>query len=153
MFSPEAESAYLALQREAIATRDTYELDRIDRALDEILRNPLRSSPAAFQYRSAMAHAAQVIADRRRTAPIVSPGSAGVEHATVEPGFAEVEASLWIEAMPVPDRDRAILHGLAADVPMEDLAPAYRLTVPRMREAVSRVRARARQCRTSVEAA
>lgn len=154
MFSPEAESAYLALQSKAMVARDNYELERIDRALDEISRNPLNSRPAPFQYRSAMAHAGQAIEDRRRIVLLI-PAFDGlrIEPGAVEAGYGEIEDSLWVEAMPLKARDRAVLHTLVADVSVEELAPVHGLTVQRMREAISRVRARARNRRASMETA
>ncbi|WP_251146528.1 hypothetical protein [Streptomyces sp. CBG30] len=66
MISHPVAGAVSALQKQALASSDTYELDRIDRALDELLRNPTNAStPAPFRTKSAMGHAYEVLERRR----------------------------------------------------------------------------------------
>ncbi len=72
MLSSEAEFALIILQRRSAQARDIFEIERMDRALDEIVRNPGNTSPAPFQVRSALANASKVLKERRA---IVAIGS------------------------------------------------------------------------------
>jgi hypothetical protein len=65
--SGQAQAALTSLYTMAGKTSDNFNLERIDRALDEVLR--LNSDqPADQQVRNAMAHALQVIRNRREKA-------------------------------------------------------------------------------------
>lgn len=145
MFSAEAESAYLSLQDQALSATDNYTLERVERALDEILRNPAKTAPAAFQVRSAMANAAKVIEDRRRLAPRVSIETPGVEPGTEDGGYVAVEVMHWLDTAPVSDAERTILRGLAHGADAETLAASGGVGVQRMRERISRARKSATQ--------
>lgn len=140
MFSSQAASAYLTLQEQALSASDNYTVERIERALDEILRNPHKTSPPAFQVRSAIANAAKVIAGRRRLAPPISTDSPGVEVDEEEGGYLAVEVMHWLGTASVTVAERAILRGLANGEDAETLAASRGVPVERMREKISRAR-------------
>lgn len=148
MISSEAESAILALQHRGAQICDIYELERIDRALDEIVRNPENTSPAKFQVRSALANAGKIIKERRAAIAIDSldqgfdQGNSYLGH--TDPGFRGVEITAWIDSAPLPTYERNLLRRLAAGEEAPTLAAEYEMSDQRMRETISRVRRKAR---------
>src|SRR5262245_9084587 len=113
MFSSEAESAILDLQRRASKSSDNYTLECIERALDEIVRNPHKTDPDQHQVRSAMANAAKVIKNRRLLAPTTSVDDPSIGPGYLEPGYAAVEMASWLDSAPLSTSDRATLSRLA----------------------------------------
>nr|BFF02148.1 hypothetical protein GCM10020241_38230 [Streptoalloteichus tenebrarius] len=146
MISPIVVGAVKALQKQALATRDTYELDRIDRALDELLRNPSdASTPARCRIRSAMGHAYEALENRRKIAPFVS-----LDHEHVDPGHTDAHylvvdilAWLWKEPQ-LPAGERVLLADLACGHDAASMADRHGVPLPRMRERISRARRHAR---------
>jgi hypothetical protein len=141
MFSEQAQSAYLSLQSKAMMAADSYILDRVERALDEISRNPNNTSPAAHQVRSAWANSRKVLDRRRQLAPQISiDAPAGAEPVELDASFAVVDALDWLEHAAVSDSDRHLLRGLADGADAHSLAEADGVGVQRMRERISRAR-------------
>jgi hypothetical protein len=146
MFTTQAQSAYSTLQTRAIPATDSYILDRLERALDEIIRNPQNTRPAAFQVRSAWANAGKVIDDRRRLAPQFSFNAPGMEEQTaIDSRYGAVETLDWLDRAFLSDHDRRLLRGLATGADSRALADVEGVCVQRMRERVSRAR-RAASC-------
>src|SRR3954447_7269198 len=108
MITDQAHDALLALHRRAGSTAESYSLDRIDRSLDEISRNPGNDRPAPYQIRSAYANAGKVIAARRAIAPTTSldrprddsHGSAAPDPGADEGRYAVVELLDWLRTSP-----------------------------------------------------
>ncbi|WP_212749052.1 hypothetical protein [Nocardia cyriacigeorgica] len=124
-----------------------YELDRIDRALDELVRNPQKASASApaAHIRSALGHASQAIGRRREIAPEVELDS-GAEFGAEDQNFRLVDIRLWIQSEPtITVRDREILNNLAAGESAESLANRDGLPVTLVRQRISRARRHARQ--------
>lgn len=153
MISIEVQAAVITLQRRVFTASDIYELERIDRTLDELLRSPERTTPAPFQTRSAMAHAGQVLADRRRLGPMISMDASTIVESPervielpVTDGEIEVlDILVWLETTPsLTETERTILRHLAAGEDAATLAPTYDIPAARMRERISRARAAGR---------
>jgi len=155
MFTSQAQSAYSTLQARAISATDSYIVDRLERALDEIIRNPRNTRPAPFQVRSAWANAGKVIDDRRKLAPQLSLDAPGMDDQTAIDGrYGSVEILDWLDRAFLSDNDRRLLHGLAAGADASVLADAEDVSVQRMRERISRARRTAtRDYQASVTAA
>ncbi len=149
----QAQNALLSLQRRASYTADSYSLDRIDRALDEISRHVDNPRPAAFQIRSAYANAGKVIASRRAIAPTASldrpraddPGSAAPDPGADEGGYAAVELLDWLRMSPsLTTPERRLILDLSRGEDASSLASKYGVPIARIRERISRARATAR---------
>ena len=157
MFSSQAQSAYSTLQSQALLSADGYMLDRLERALDEILRNPRNTSPAPFQVRSALANAGKVIDNRRNLAPQTSldeQAKSFDEPGKIDARYGAFEISYWLDRAAVSDADRRLLRSLAAGADATALAETAGVSVQRMRERVSRARrAASRDYQASVVAA
>jgi hypothetical protein len=152
MFSSQAQSAYSTLQSKALSADDGYILDRLERALDEIIRNPQNAAPAPFQVRSAWANAGKVIDSRRKLAPQFSLDGPGLNEPTeVDARYGAVEIFAWLDRAAVSKADRRLLRALAGGADATALAETAGVPVQRIRERVSRARRVAsRDYRTSV---
>lgn len=134
------------LQQRAARFYDIYELERIDRALDEIVENLHRTDPVPFQCRSALANAAKVIRKRRairRYDSLDKPFADGalLDVGVVEGDLAVVELIEWIDTSPsLSTGERRLLRDLAAGEDAESLARRDDVPVARMRERISRAR-------------
>ncbi|MFI7484069.1 hypothetical protein ACH9EU_16835 [Kocuria sp. M1R5S2] len=144
MFSTEAETAILILQAQSRKASDLYTQDRIDRALDEIVRNPSKTNPPEHQVRSALANAGKVMANRRRVAPVVSHEDLVIEVDAREDGYDVVELRYWLETAPLSSPARTLLLALAAGADANDLAAQHDVPVQRIRERIARARKNAR---------
>ncbi|MFE6530135.1 hypothetical protein ACFVMA_14465 [Streptomyces rochei] len=147
MISHPVEGAIFALQQRALDTCDNYELDRIDRALDELLRNPSgESTPAEHRVRSAMGHAYEVLERRKAIVPVVSLHAENADRGATVHDYSVIEISEWLRVEPgIPPRDRKLLQALAGGHGAESLATAEEVSVKRVRERISRARKMARQ--------
>jgi hypothetical protein len=156
MFSESSLGAYLYLQKRAHRQHDSYTIERIDRALDEIVNNPGRTDPVPFQVRSSMANAAKVIKARRVIAPVIpleahdahrSGGTSGdVASVSDASPYAVVETVAWLNGTRlVSPTQRALLLALVRGHDAATLAAASGVPVPRMRERIARARAAARR--------
>lgn len=156
MISPPVIGAVQALQKQALASHDTYELDRIDRALDELLRNPDdTSTPARHRIRSAMGHAYEVLERRRAIAPpaAVLDDELGDQENT-DAGYLVVEIRAWLQTEPqLANGERTLLEDLTHGHDAASIARRNGVPLPRMRERISRARRRARTLWTAAEAA
>jgi hypothetical protein len=134
------------LQQRAARLYDIYELERIDRALDEIVENLHRTDPMLFQCRSALANAAKVIRKRRmirRYDSIDKPFADGSlpDVGMVQADYAVVDLIQWIDTSPsLSPGERRLLRDLAAGEDAESLARRDDVPVTRMRERISRAR-------------
>ncbi|WP_406260217.1 hypothetical protein OIA45_19260 [Streptomyces chartreusis] len=147
MISHPVEGAIVALQQSARVTFDTYQLDRIDRALDELLRNPSdESTPAEYRVRSAMGHAYEVLERRKTIAPLVSLEAEHTEQGVSDRDYPLVEINEWLRGEPgISQEQRALLQALARGEDAATLAQCEGLPVARVRERISRARRAARE--------
>jgi hypothetical protein len=146
LLTEQAQRALLMLTRRADKASDLFTLNRVDRAKDEIVRLN-SSSPAPFQVRSAWAHAGAVLRERRALVPSVQLGEVKPqdEPGSEEMAFTAVETRQWLDTTPSlskPQRD--LLQNLALGIEAEALAFQRGISLPRMREQISRTRQRAR---------
>lgn len=141
------------LQQQAIQATDLYEIDRIERSIDEILRNPANPDPAPFQVRSARSHAHQVLQDRRRimgmrVPMILDTNDEETYDADVVRGFSEVdsgydvvELEMWLATTPLLSaRERSLLQSLGNGEDAASLAGAHDRPVTIMSQRLSRAR-------------
>jgi hypothetical protein len=142
MISHPVEGAILALQQRALATRDAYELDRIDRALDELLRNPTdTTTPPKYRVRSAMGHAYEAMERRKAIAPCASIDAEQSDHGRHDANYLLIEILEWLRVgSGLTKGERALLSALAQGGDAESLAAHHGLPVPRMRQRISRAR-------------
>lgn len=142
MISHPVEGAILALQQRALATCDTYELDRIDRALDELLRNPTdTTTPPKFRVRSAMGHAYEAMERRKAIAPSAPLDTEQSDQGTQDASYLVIEVLEWLRVEPALAKgERTLLSALAGGGDAESLAAHHGLPVHRMRERISRAR-------------
>ncbi|GIH28487.1 hypothetical protein Aph01nite_67970 [Acrocarpospora phusangensis] len=155
MLTEQAHDALSALYARARKTSDNYELERIERALDEIIRLN-DAAPAAFQIRSALAHAGQVLRERRGLAsfaplddiePHQEPGRCDVR-------FAVVDLTVWLQTTPaLTEGQRHLMNQLLAEEDGTVLAATHGLVPARLRERISRIRRIARTAYASEVAA
>ncbi|MGW1124832.1 hypothetical protein [Streptomyces sp. NPDC002526] len=154
MMSDAVVTAVKILQERALRADDTYELDRIERALDELLRTPGNPAPAQHRVRSALGHAYEAIERRKAIAPQTEFTDHGQEPGYVEFGFQEIEMLAWISGEPeLKEPDRALLIDLALGQDAEMIAERDGLPVVRIRERISRCRRQARQLRSKLDLA
>ncbi len=143
----EAQSAIVSLQRRALRSRESYTIDVVDRALDEIVRNYDNPKPAPWQVRSALANAAKVVRGRRE---VVAPVDFRDERGS-QPGVTDAELELvdvrdWLDRTPaLSDTQRRLLVRIADGDDAVELAADSGVPIPRMRERIARARSRARQ--------
>lgn len=140
MISPSVAGAVFALQQQALGTRDTYELDRIDRALDELLRNTTDTiTPARQRIRSAMGHAYEALERRRAIAPTVPLDRS--DRGAIDTHYVVVETLEWLRTESrLTEGERTLLWNLAHGDDANTLAPGSGVPLPRMRERISRAR-------------
>lgn len=142
--SAQAQAALARLYTKAGNTSDNFDLERIDRALDEIVRLNSTDVPS-HQVRSALANASKVILDRRKIAPVVSLEAVPVDVASPDGEEAVVDLRAWLhDTRRITEQQRRMLTRLADGDSTDALAGADRVPLPRMRERVSRARKAAR---------
>ncbi|QKW32550.1 hypothetical protein HUT17_05335 (plasmid) [Nocardiopsis flavescens] len=146
MLTQQAQRALESLYLRAGKAGDSFELERIDRALDEVIR--LNSSdPAPFQVRSAYAHAGTRMRHRRDLAPTVSHEELEPHR---EPGnpdhrFPIVDILQWVKTTPsLTAAQRTLLQDLGNGYEATDLAAAHGIPTKRMSERICRLRKHAR---------
>ncbi|MEO9322234.1 hypothetical protein ABFT23_02005 [Nocardioides sp. C4-1] len=155
MFSDNSLGAYLYLQECARTQTDSYALERLDRALDEVASNPLRDHPAQFQARSAMANAAKVLKSRRALAPVTSLEvrqeyrddiGADSRCAGGPSSLEAIETVVWLTGTrAITEVQRSILMALAQGHDAASLADRQGVPIARMRERIARARAAGRR--------
>ncbi|OMB89902.1 hypothetical protein A5746_21690 [Mycolicibacterium conceptionense] len=138
------------LQQRAARFYDMYELERIDRALDEIVENLHRTDPVSFQCRSALANAAKVIRNRRTIRRYDSldnplPDGSLPDTGAIQADYAVVDLIRWLDTSPtLGTSERRLLRDLAAGEDAESLARRDDVPLARMRERISRARSTGR---------
>jgi hypothetical protein len=140
----QAQAALTRLYEQAHSTADNFRLERIDRALDEIVR---LNSPESYgrQVRSAMANASKVIRDRRDIAPCISLDTLPVEHGPSDSQEAVIDLRMWLrDTKGITKQQRRLLTLLADEHDAGAIAAMYHIPAPRMRERISRARQAAR---------
>ncbi|MFG2956390.1 hypothetical protein ACGF5O_22035 [Streptomyces sp. NPDC048291] len=149
MISMPVEDAVFTLQERAMRTHDLYQLDRIERALDELLRNPADDAvPSHRRIRSAMGHAYEALERRKEIVPSVAMLDEHDEPGRDEPGFHFIEVLDWIRTEPQFGLvERILLEALAHGDDAVTLADRHCLPLPRMRERISRARRTAKRVR------
>ncbi|MFF4197471.1 hypothetical protein [Nonomuraea sp. NPDC001831] len=151
MLTQQAQHALSELYAQACRITDTFELERIDRALDEIVRLN-GSSSATFQVRSARGHAWQVLRDRRVAVPLIALESLQTrqESGEHEGRYTAVELIQWLRTTrALTANQKQLLFRLIQEEDTAVLAADYGLALSRMRERISRVRKVARRAYTS----
>ncbi|MEU5858958.1 hypothetical protein [Nocardiopsis dassonvillei] len=146
MLTKQAQRALELLYRRANKTTDAFELERIDRALDEVIRLNAQD-PAPFQVRSAYAHAGALMRNRRDLAPTVSHEELAPhrEPGTPDCRFPIVDILQWVRSTPSLTTDqRTLLQDLSNGYEVSDLAAAQGIPTKRMSERVCRLRKHAR---------
>jgi len=145
VLSGQAQTVLIVLQAKTSGTTDSFRLDQIDRALDEIIR--LNSTnPAAFQVRSAMANASKVLRDRERIAPRISlDDSRSLQYGAPDAQLAAIDLAAWLrDTRRLNDGQRRVLIQIAEVDDASALAAEYGIAPDRMRERISRARQAAR---------
>ncbi|MGW2407217.1 hypothetical protein ACWCXK_22110 [Streptomyces sp. NPDC001739] len=153
MMSDAVVTAVRQLQVQALHTRDSYGQERIERALDELLRRPHEDGPVPHLKRSALGHAYQTIERRRAIAPQGELTVEGQEPGYAEASYHEVEMEAWVRRQPIKETDRSLLLLLARGSDAVSLAAEAGVPVSRMRERISRCRRRARHLWATLETA
>lgn len=148
MISEPVQAAVIALQQRALAVRDLYELDRVERALDELLRSPheqTNSTPAASRIRSALGHAYETIERRREIAPTTVLDD-HTDLSFEDQNYRLAEIRLWLQTEPtLAASDRRMLRDLANGEDATSLARRHRQPIARIRERISRARRHGRR--------
>ncbi|MEU3535119.1 hypothetical protein AB0E70_26575 [Streptomyces murinus] len=154
MISHPVAGAVSALQKQALASSDTYELDRIDRALDELLRNPTNAStPAPYRTKSAMGHAYEVLERRRAIVQFIPLEPNYINRGQPDHSLLAAELLAWVNTEPnLTQAERVLLNDLAGGHDAVSLADRQAVPLQRMRERVSRARRRARALWQAAEA-
>jgi hypothetical protein len=145
----QAATALVSLYGQARRTNDNFDLERIDRTLDEITR--LNSTePPPHQVRSAMANALKVMTRRREIAPYRSLDAPGADLGVRTGQEAAVDLRAWLrDTKRITEQQRRLLILLADDYDAEAIAALYRVPPPRLREQISRARRAARAAHDS----
>lgn len=146
MISHPVAGAVQILQKQALTSRDNYELDRIERALDELLRNPTDTdTPAPHRVRSARGHAYEVLERRRSLAPCVPLDHEGAERGRPDSNYLIVEILVWLRGEPaLATSERLLLNDLARGHDAAAIAERHSVSLPRVRERISRARRHAK---------
>lgn len=151
MFNDDCLSAVLILQEQSKVkdkTLDSFELDRIDRALDELVRKPGKRGTPSRLVRSARANALKVVVSRGQHVAfsidqedLHARKRGQVELALATDDFAEVDIRDWLDrTLSISEEQRWLLKATAAGFDAELLGSAMSLPTARVRERISRAR-------------
>jgi hypothetical protein len=146
MISHPVAGAVQALQQQALTSRDTFQLDRIDRALDELLRNPTeQTGPAPSRVRSAMGHAYEALERRRALAPRVPLDPEHTDSSYIDARYPVVEILAWLTSEPnLNAGERVVLGELARGHDAASIAHRDGVALTQTRQRISRARRHAR---------
>ena len=158
MMSQSVCAAVEELQRQALLSSDSFENDRIDLALNEILRHPESTALTHALVYSSRGHALERLTGRRRLlggtlVSLVEAASEDAEYdeqvaralATADSGYVRTDWERWISTSPsLTDGDRIHLQALAGGEDAASLATALNVSVSIMRQRISRSRRRGR---------
>jgi DNA-binding CsgD family transcriptional regulator len=140
----QAQVALLRLYGRAQRATESFAQERIDRALDEIVRIN-SSEPPTWQVRSAMANASKVITARYETISRWSVEAHEIDVAVSDSHEDVVNLRLWLHGTArLTEGQRELVTLLAAGHDAESIAALYHISVPRAREQISRARRKAR---------
>jgi hypothetical protein len=144
VLTEQAQTALLSLHGNATRMAGNFELERIDRALDEIVR--LNSSDShGRQVRSAMANALKVITGRRKTVSRFSLETRDIDPAAAGDPTQLIDLRLWLRGTRrITEQQRRLLMLLADGYDADALAAMDQVPLPRMREQIARARKAAR---------
>ena len=148
MMSLEVQTAVSTLQQRAVSAHDVFDLERIDRALDELTRNPGKTAKPQYQVRGALSNASKVLIRRKCRLPLSSTDDPGLHEsvrerafAYIDGGFDTVDLRQWLDTTPsLSTRERWILQALADGADAEMLSALLNLPLARVRERISRAR-------------
>ena len=148
MMSLEVQTAVRTLQQRAVSAHDVFELDRIDRALDELTRNPQKTAEPQHQVRGAISNASKVLVRRKKRLPLGSSDDPDLHESARERAFAFIEGGFdtadlrqWLDTTRLLSaRERWILQALADGADAEMLSAWLNLPLARVRERISRAR-------------
>lgn len=150
MISLDVQAAVRSLQQPIDVTKtslDSFELDRTDRALDELIRNPAKTGSPIGLARSARANALKVVRSRAATTEfsldedLHAEKRTRAESAAAYDPMVEFETLDWLASTPsVTTGQRRLLTALADGCDADDIARAMGAPVQRMRERISRAR-------------
>lgn len=148
MMSLEVQAAVRTLQQQAVSAHDVFDLDRIDRALDELTRNPHKTAEPQHQVRGALGNAGKVLVRRKKRLPLGSSDDPDLHESVRERAFAFIEGGFdaadlrqWLDTTPsLSTRERWILQALADGADAEMLSALLNLPLARVRERISRAR-------------
>lgn len=148
MMSLEVQTAVRTLQQRAVSAHDVFDLDRIDRALDELTRNPHKAAEPQHQVRGALSNAGKVLVRRKKRLPLGSSDDPDLHESVRERAFAFIEGGFdaadlrqWLDTTPsLSTRERWILQALADGADAEMLSALLNLPLARVRERISRAR-------------
>lgn len=148
MMSMEVQTAVSTLQQRAVSAYDMFDLDRIDRALDELTRNPGKTADPQHQVRGALSNASKVLIRRKKRLPLGSTDDPDLHETVRERAFACIDFAfdaadlrLWLDTTPsLSARERWILQSLADGADAESLSALLNLPIARVRERISRAR-------------
>lgn len=141
----QTQAALLALHDMASRTTDTFQLDRIERALDEIIR--LNSiEPPPFQIRAAMSHASAVLRNRAQITPVVSLESPRCpDRGTPDFEMEAIDLREWLRSTRgLGENERQLLTLVADHDDSQAVAAEYGVALARIQERISRARRAAR---------
>ena len=102
MISLEVQAAVTTLQQRAKTAHDVFELERIDRALDELNRNPLKTTDDRRQVRNTMRNAGKVLAHRKELLPLGSTDDPRLYESVRERAMGRAEVGYDVVAEPTP---------------------------------------------------
>jgi DNA-directed RNA polymerase specialized sigma24 family protein len=143
----EAQRALITLQNCVARATDCYQLDVLERAMDEIVRNFENPKPAAWQVRSAQANAGKIVRQRRQLAPMPSLDAADLfQREPIDPidKYAEAACREWLRTTNgLTHADRRLLIALYDGFDAVMIAATDHRPVERIREQISRARRKA----------
>ncbi|MCD5341429.1 hypothetical protein LR392_04195 [Arthrobacter sp. AK04] len=150
MISPEVQAAVATLQQQADVarkSRDSFELDRVERALDELVRNHTKTGKPSRMIRSARANAYKVLKDRASfnafslDAPELHTEARSKAEASAYDAYAEFELLDWLaHTSTLNTEQRVLLTAVAHGHDVTSLALVTGVPLQRMRERLSRAR-------------
>lgn len=130
-----------------LADRNSYLLDKIDRALDQLSRNPGKVGVPGRMVRSALGNAATVLKNRKKNVHYEDQYDFGETIFSIsdESAYANIEVQDFLNNSTLSSRDREILLYLLEDKSAEDIAVDKGISINLARVHISRARAKARK--------
>lgn len=147
-FSPESVEAYRLLQERSLRARTWISVERLERALDDVIRKPSRTGDPQKLANAAWGNAGKVVRDR---ATHMTRYNQDVhdrpEEENVESLALEIQDS--VDRSQMTPQERVILHALLEGWEATDIAQALHLPLNRVAVLISRTRKRARRVWTT----